>query len=315
MKLTAETIQRDRELYDPNIDWLLNVAPSELGASGTLAGTISSLERGSQATGMPNTDPYSNTDVGWCVGDSPADKWRRLAPVWFRLRSQTQSLHGAHYSPIARLPEVTRARLEGALGKLAAAALWVNDGEKSERLLQACLDSEQEGRDQLIDAALRRTEQRVREAHREWREAMTDRSAWRTGLWMGYPMRRPVSCPQCDDHFEQQATAWARSDALPERCRSCGVKLREIEGRLSVPPAPEPPPVDDGMWDAAFQKRLVFNAKVEAVKAEQRAAAEAKAAKAIERACRWLWRNEAVAALQRALRKLGRVQRPAKEAA
>lgn len=158
----------DRELWNPAIDWLLNVAPVELGATGTLESVIAALEHGGEATGVPNTTPFSDHDFGWCVGDSPASKWRKLAPLWFALSLASQGVHLAHYTSRNDIPDTQRAAVEGALGKLARAALWVHEGEKLANLIEACVDKAREGRKPLIASAVKRTENAVRAAHREW---------------------------------------------------------------------------------------------------------------------------------------------------
>lgn len=164
----AEAVDRDRELWNPRIHWLLCMCPAELGERSGLAGTVSCIEHGGPAPGNPNTDPYSNYQVGWCAGDSPADRWRKLWPVWQRLSPETQAVFVAHYSLRNDLPAQVRISVDGALGKLAAAALWVHEGEALTKLITACADKGKAGRDAIIKAALRRTEKRVREAHREW---------------------------------------------------------------------------------------------------------------------------------------------------
>lgn len=168
MKLSQDAIKRDRELYDPAIDWLLNAAQSELGETGTLAGTIGSLERGGQTSGVPNTDLYSNYQMGWCAGDSPAEKWRKWAPVWFRMKRSEQTILIAHYSPRNDLPEAQRVAVDGELGKLANAALWAIEGEALAKLIAACMKKDAQGRRGTIQAALRRADESVRMAHRAW---------------------------------------------------------------------------------------------------------------------------------------------------
>lgn len=168
--------QRDRELYDPSIDWLLNRSAAELGFKGTLGSMISILEHGGFPTGVPSTD-LDDFRVGWCCGEDPAEKWRRLAPVWFLTTSASQLVLCAHYAPRNDLPENQRCAVDGALGKLACAAMVVHDGEQLTKLLMACVDKGHQGRSQVIANATKRTDTRVREAHREfttWREMLGD---------------------------------------------------------------------------------------------------------------------------------------------
>lgn len=160
--------QSDRELWNPLIDWFLNVAPSELGAKGTLDGVIAALEHGGQVSGVPDTTPFSNRDLGWAEGGSPSEKWRRCAPVWFALGQEAQGVMLAHYQPRNDLPSTQRVAVAGELAKLANASLWIHTGEQLVKLIEACVDKEREGRKQVIAAAMKRTEKAVRNAHRLW---------------------------------------------------------------------------------------------------------------------------------------------------
>lgn len=165
--MDQQSRESDRELWNLAINWLLNVAPGELGAKGTLGGTINCLEHGGQLSGVPSTD-LTNYQLGWCVGDSPAEKWRRWAPVWFSVSRETQALLLAHYMPRADLPDTQRVAVEGALGKLACAAMWVHEGEQLAKLVEACVDKGRQGRSRIIAAATKRTDEAVRIAHRCW---------------------------------------------------------------------------------------------------------------------------------------------------
>lgn len=165
--MDQSTRESDRELWNPAIHWLLNISPAELGAKGTLGSTISALEHGGEATGVPNTE-MTNYDVGWCAGDSPSEKWRKHAPVWFSLGLDTQGVLLAHYMPRNDLPDAPRVAVDGAMGKLANASLWVHEGEKLTKLIEACVNKGMKGRGPIIKNATKRTDERVREAHRIW---------------------------------------------------------------------------------------------------------------------------------------------------
>jgi hypothetical protein len=218
-------IERDRELWNPAIHWLLNVSGEELGAKGNLGGVVHQIEKGC-AGGDPNTDPYSNYQMGWCAGDSPGDKWRKWSPVWFLLPLPTQAVLCAHYSLRNDLPPNQRVAVDGALGKLATAALWVHEGEKLARLIEACVDKKYEGRDKLIANATKKTESEVRAAHRLWSDTARSRGEWVLGEWSGYPLARHCWCPQCGAAIGQLAANWARGVRLPEECPACLTELR-----------------------------------------------------------------------------------------
>lgn len=160
--------QRDSDLYSRELDWFLTVAPSQLGQSGTLGSMISILEHGGYPTGVPNTD-LADVDVGWCCGDDPSEKWRKLAPAWFLLAAETQLILCAHYSQRAPdVPENARVAVVGELGKIAMASLVVLEGEQLAKFLTACLDKGKGGRTATIAAAKKRTDIAVRAAHTAW---------------------------------------------------------------------------------------------------------------------------------------------------
>lgn len=222
-------IERDRELWNPAIHWFLNCSESELGESGTLGSVINSLEHGGYRTGVPSTD-LDDYSVGW-RGESPASKWRRLSPIWRALDATHQSVLMAHYR-LSRgmhdgLTETALAAIEGALGKLLNASLWVHEGESLTRLIAACVDRETPGRDDVIRSAVTRTEKRVREAHRAWELVELTRREWILGPWSGRPMQREVACPQCGHTRIQGVRSWSKSEPLPSECWGCFAELKE----------------------------------------------------------------------------------------
>jgi len=278
--------QSDRELWNPAIHWWLHFAAAELGMKGTLGGTISALEHGG-ASGIPNTDPYSDYQAGWCAGDSPAAKWRRWSPVWFLVSRDGQGVLMAHYAPRNDLPPIQRARLDGELGMLASAALHVLRSDHVGRLLAACLDKDYEGRAGIIQSARRKTEIGVRAAHREWDAAAAERSRWHVGPWTGTPVARQVTCPICSTATRQLLSNWARSERLPRKCELCGERLREPrENALTGAPAlrrppraldaPPRPADDGGRWEREYQRG----------QSDKRRTEELRAVLVVEKVCR-----------------------------
>ncbi len=164
----SRSMSSDADLYSHEIDWFLNVAPSELGYSGTLKGTIAVVERGGASGGIPDTTPFTDAMLGWCTGPSIPEKWRRAFDIWRLISPDTQAVLLAHYSSRNDIPGAQREALRGALGELWRAALWVNPIESTERLIVACLDKGKAGRKQIIEAAIKRTSDHVQVAHRTW---------------------------------------------------------------------------------------------------------------------------------------------------
>lgn len=244
--MDQQTRELDRELWNPAIHWLLNVAPAELGAKGTLGSTISALEHGGDATGVPNTE-LTNYDVGWCVGDSPSERWRKTAPIWFSLGHETQGVHLAHYTPRNDLPEAQRVAVDGALGKLANAALWVHEGEKLSKLIEACVDKGLEGRGKIIRNGIKRTDEAVRVAHRIWmavvhvgpstpidaRTVITGPTKASGELWTAEYARR-------QHERDVRAPEFSAAMVVAGLCRAIGRKTRRKSVGAQTPPgAPE----------------------------------------------------------------------------
>jgi hypothetical protein len=173
MTTTQRDEVRDRELHDPEIHWLLNQAAAALGQRSAHQGLVSVLEHAGFPTGVPETDIYDDRHVGWgkfCVGD--VERWRRLMPVWRILVTSEQAILAAHYAGArGGLPAEIWARVDGALGIYAAAALWLHHGEPLARLIEVCSDSQREGRADALKMASKRVEKAVRGAHRAWQAA------------------------------------------------------------------------------------------------------------------------------------------------
>jgi hypothetical protein len=166
----------DKELYDRDLQFLLNEAPVELGERSILAGQIAALERGGAGGGVPNTDPYSDAQLGWgkhLVGT--VERARRLTRVWNQLSPETQRVLTAHYVSRGRAAEV-RCGIEhnwesvsGALGQVALVAVWILSPGELAVLVRSCMDKGARGRVRIINEATKRATTAVREAHRAWR--------------------------------------------------------------------------------------------------------------------------------------------------
>jgi hypothetical protein len=79
------------EAFDRDLEWLLLVGESAMGERGTLGGTIAVLEHGGQFTGVPNTDLYSDQQIGWhrhTLGHVEKHRW--LTAAWRLLKPDTQ---------------------------------------------------------------------------------------------------------------------------------------------------------------------------------------------------------------------------------
>jgi hypothetical protein len=159
----------DPELFNRDVHWLLNVADSALGSRSNHGTVVSILEHGGFPTGVPNTDLYSGQQIGWCPGDGDVERWRKLIGVWNRTARETRFWLTAHYAGMRNdLPDAVWARVSGALGDFAMAAMWVYEDKERVRLISACMDESRAGRSEIIASAVRKAEKKVREAHRGW---------------------------------------------------------------------------------------------------------------------------------------------------
>ena len=160
----------DRELHDQDIHWLLNMAAAALGQRSAHQGLVSVLEHAGFPTGVPETDIYDDRHVGWGkFREGDVAKWRRLIVVWRAVPKPEQAVLAAHYCGArGGLPAELWARVDGALGQFAAAALWIHHGEALVKLIDVCADSGRQGRKDALKMAAKRVEKAVRGAHQAW---------------------------------------------------------------------------------------------------------------------------------------------------
>jgi hypothetical protein len=64
---TEETTSKD---HDPDLAWLLTCGGSAMGERGTLGGIVAALEHGGHPGGVPNTDLYTDQQIG-CLPSAP----------------------------------------------------------------------------------------------------------------------------------------------------------------------------------------------------------------------------------------------------
>ncbi len=242
-----DPMQRDRELYSPDVDWLLNRSCAELGFKGTLGSMISILEHGGMPTGVPSTD-LDDYRMGWCAGEDPAEKWRRIAPVWFLLSDRAKLVLSAHYSHRNDLPENTRVAVEGALGKLGSASLVVHDGDALAKLITACVDKGKGGRNETIKAATKRTDEAVRGCHLEWalwRDMLGD-EPWEKYIEIRMEERLKQSAPKKETKADR--AKWNAEYDRRQREKLCSTGMGVTDSWITE--KDEPVPVDVAMAEA-----------------------------------------------------------------
>ncbi len=189
------------EHYDADAEWLVLGGDSAMGARGTLAGTIAQLEHGGPFTGVPNTDLYSDQQVGWgktVVGLVERHRWLTAArelcsrecwvDIVLRYTAPPANLRsdegfGARdacpsVEEIEKLGTIetqkptafhTRRGTEAQLGVFAPLALrhCADPG----KLMLACLDPQKGKHGRVIAAALKKAHEVSAARHNEWRAA------------------------------------------------------------------------------------------------------------------------------------------------
>jgi hypothetical protein len=196
--------------HDGDLAWLLTCGGSAMGERGTLGGIVSALEHGGHPGGVPNTDLYTDQQIGWgksVYGDVEKHRW--LLGAWLRLATTTQSVLLARYTaPRARYrgdagygaqdryvegsdhsikatKDGTRTGTALLLGDLAGLAFALTD--KPEQLFLACIEPSpikldkkgnatinrelEKGRRQLRGHALKTAAAASAAAHAEWAES------------------------------------------------------------------------------------------------------------------------------------------------
>lgn len=92
--------RRARVGLDEDLAWFLECSGSAMGERGTLGGIVSALEHGGHAGGVPNTDLYTDAQIGWgrnVFGDVERHRW--LLTAWNALTPETQGVLLARYMP------------------------------------------------------------------------------------------------------------------------------------------------------------------------------------------------------------------------
>lgn len=166
----------DPEAYCEQLEWLLVSGDAATGARGTMGGVVARLEHGGQFTGVPETDIYSDQQIGWgktVVGLVEKRRW--LMGAWFSLPADSQGRLALCYNaPRAehRSDEVTHhhSGLAAQLGRYAALAFHLT-GEPGS-LLEACRQPTKGKNGRTIARALKAAREAAVSDHRLWSVAM-----------------------------------------------------------------------------------------------------------------------------------------------
>jgi hypothetical protein len=195
--------------HDDDLMWFLTCGGSAMGERGTLGGIVSALEHGGHPGGVPNTDLYSEQQIGWgkyVYGDVEKHRW--LTAAWMALAPATQRVLLARYTAprstyrgdagygardryvegsdrSVTTGKGTRTGTALLLGDLAGLAFALT--EKPEQLFLACVEPSpikldpkgnatinrdlEKQRRQLRNKALKAAEALSATAHAEWAES------------------------------------------------------------------------------------------------------------------------------------------------
>lgn len=166
--------------FDDDIAWYIQCSASALGERGTLGAAIAMMKRGSVASsGVPNSDLYSDRQVGWSengpiLGD--IERARRLDKVWRRVPREHQHVLLVRYTTRSEWPP----GVEAWLGPLCGVALLC--APDPAKLLKACENASEGNSKAVIDGALKRAQRASRRAHEAWQQARREQyEAWANG--------------------------------------------------------------------------------------------------------------------------------------
>lgn len=167
--------RQEPEAFDSDLEWLLTAGDSALGARGTLGGVIAQLEHGGPFTGVPETDLYSDQQLG--LGKTTiglVEKHRWLSAAWFTLTIECRNrLCLCYQAPRAfhRGDALTGSRsgTDAQLGRYAALALVLCDSPQA--LQDACLQPQKGKHSRVIARAVKKARDSAIADHQAWAKA------------------------------------------------------------------------------------------------------------------------------------------------
>jgi hypothetical protein len=165
----------DSEAFDDDLEWLIVAGDSALGERGSMGGVIAQLEHGGPFTGVPNTDLYTDQQVGFghtVVGLVEKHRW--LSTAWRALPHDARGRLPFCYRALPaalRGDQVTGSRsgAEAQLGRYAALAFQLTDEPAA--LLEACRQPQQGKHGRVIARELRKAREVAIADHRLWSAA------------------------------------------------------------------------------------------------------------------------------------------------
>jgi hypothetical protein len=98
MDPTTKRKSRNPNEYDADLEWFLVAGASAMRERGTLGAVTNVLELGGANGGVPNTDLYTDSQIGFGkhpIGDVERHRW--LSAAWFKLSLADQAILAARY--------------------------------------------------------------------------------------------------------------------------------------------------------------------------------------------------------------------------
>jgi hypothetical protein len=194
---------------DPDLEWLVLEGGAAMGERGTLAGVVSVLELGGgDHGGVPNTDLYSDKQIGWgstVVGHVERHRW--LSTAWEALDREDRAIllsccmpppaamrddegFGARDAcppveaiqrgttePHAGRHKAVHTGVTATLGNLASTAFLLITGpeervaKECSKLLEACKAPKKSGNPTFIKATIEKARLAAESAHGRWLES------------------------------------------------------------------------------------------------------------------------------------------------
>lgn len=210
-----------RSDFDPQLQWLLLFAGADaMRERGTLGAFVNVMELGGPTQGgVPNTDLYTEKQIGWAqFTEGDVETYRFLCGAWYRLTHASKSILAARYvkpraefrgdagfgardhcpdhesgdnGPAYGSHPPTHTGVESRLGELASLACWLV--QDPARLVVACADPSRGDGAKRIREALRVATKANSEAHAEWWELKTGKPRRRKDRVSMQPVHVPVT--------------------------------------------------------------------------------------------------------------------------
>ena len=188
----------DPELYDADLEWLVQGYDRDMGRSGTLSSTVAALEHG--GPGVSGAEVVDAMIARLKRSVPAVARARRVFPRWRLLTEKHRCIHLVHYGTCGQLP----ARADALLGPFAKVALYQAQTQPNawRRLLRALARG-----DGGFVAPLRNAAERVvRQAHRAWSRTLCEGCGEVSAGEVVIAGRRRSLCAECKAELREKGS-------------------------------------------------------------------------------------------------------------